>query len=156
MDIPPIRRATMTDIAEILRLRTVMFRDMNPDVENGEWLDSSSGVLERHLSNATVIGAVADRPNGPGLCASGLLQIHEGLGSPRFPRGVFGYVGSVAVDPEWRKMGLGGGVIQFLIQEARTLRLERIELHATRDGERIYRKLGFRDRNGGIELRLEI
>ena len=151
-----IRRALATDIPELLRLRGVMFRDMGFDIANTDWIDFTSRILERQVSNATLIGAVLDRVLEPGLCASGLLQIQEGLGSPHFPKGLVGHISSVVVDPGWRKQGIGENVIRFLIDEARTLGLERVELHAAPDGEGVYRRIGFRDRQGGIELRLEL
>lgn len=154
--LPPIRRARVTDIPELLRLRGVMFHDMHFDIASTEWIDSTSTSFKRHLPLATIIGAVMDRVPEPGLCASGLLQIQEGLGSPRFPKGAVGHISSVTVDPEWRRQGIGESLLRFLIDEARTLGLERIELHATPDGEGIYRKLGFHDCQGGVELRLEL
>jgi len=156
VELPLIRRARVTDIPELLRLRGVMFNDMHFEIANTEWIDSTTTSLERHLPTATIIGAVMDRVPEPGLRASGLLQIQEGLASPRFPKGVVGHISSVAVDPQWRRQGIGESVLRFLIVEARTLGLERVELHATPDGEAIYRKLGFHDRQGGVELSLEL
>jgi ribosomal protein S18 acetylase RimI-like enzyme len=152
----PVRRANLTDIPELLRLRSVMFNDMSADSENGEWINSTRAVLERHLPTATIVGAVIDRTSERGLCGAGLLQIEESLGSPRFPKGAKGHLSSVAVDVEWRRQGLGERIVQFLVDEARLLGLERVELHATEAGEGIYRRLGFRDRQGGIELRLDL
>lgn len=151
-----VRRATVTDIAELLRLRGVMFNAMSADAENESWTPSARSLLERNLPTEAIIGAVIDRTGEPGLCGAGLLQIEESLGSPRFPRGLRGHISSVAVDVSWRRRGLGERIIHFLVDEARTLGLERVELHATNDGEGIYRKLGFRDRSGGVELRLEL
>jgi ribosomal protein S18 acetylase RimI-like enzyme len=67
-----------------------------------------------------------------------------------------GHIGSVAVDPPWRRQGIGERIVTFLIDEARSHGLERLELHATPGGEGIYRRLGFRDRRGGIELSLDL
>jgi len=153
---PPVRRANVADIPELLRLRGVMFGGMGIDTANAEWTVSTVRILERHLPSSTIVAAVVDRTLEPGICAAGLLQIQEGLGSPRFPKGLRGHVSSVAVDPEWRRRGLGEDILRFLLNEARTLGLERVELHATPDGERIYRKLGFHDRPVGVELQLDL
>jgi ribosomal protein S18 acetylase RimI-like enzyme len=133
-----------------------MFQGMHSDIANNEWIESAAASLIRHLPLATIIGAVMDRVSEPGLCASGLLQIQEGLGSPRFPKGAVGHISSVAVDPEWRRKGIGERVLRFLVDEARNLGLERVDLHATPDGEGIYRRLGFHDRQGVVDLRLEL
>lgn len=151
-----VRRADVTDVPEMVRLRGVMFRDMGVDLSSDAWKVTTTARLTRDLAVGVVIGAVVDRVSRSGLCASGVLQIHEVLGSPHFQKGVAGHVGSVAVDTEWRRRGVGERVLTFLIDEARVLGVERLELHATPAGEAIYRRLGFRDRQGGVELRLEL
>ncbi len=156
MELPLIRRARASDIPELVRLRGVMFHDMRVHGATTEWIDHTHRTLEHQLADETIVGAVMDRVDEPGLCASGLLNVQQGLGSPRFPNGVLGRVGSVAVDPQWRRQGIGESVLRFLIDVARQRGVERIELHATPDGEQIYRRLGFRDRQGGLELRLEL
>jgi ribosomal protein S18 acetylase RimI-like enzyme len=144
------------DIEEILRLRGVMFDAIGIRDEKDEWIHASRAILESGLAEGSILGAVVERGREAGLCAGGLLHVHAMLGSPRFPRGAFGYIGSIAVDPPWRRQGLGEAIVTFLVSEARELGLERVELHATPDGERIYRRLGFGERDGGTELRLVI
>lgn len=133
-----------------------MFEGMGVVGESDHWRTSVRATLERNLPRGVIVGAVIDRSSEPGLCAAGLLQIQESLGSPRFPRGEEGHISSVSTDQAWRRQGLAQRVVAFLVDEARTLDLERVELHASIDGESIYRKLGFRDRPGGVELRLEL
>lgn len=140
----------------MVRLRGVMYRDMGVDLSNDAWKATTTARLTRDLARRDAIGAVMDRVSEPGLCASGVLQIQEVLGSPRFPKGIVGHVGSVAVDTEWRRRGVGEQVLRLLIHEARALGVERLELHATPAGESIYRRLGFRDRQGGVEFRLAL
>lgn len=149
-----VRRALVGDVEEIVRLRGVMFDAIGIRDERDEWVDASRATLESGLAAGSILGAVVERGPEPGLCAGGLLHVHTMLGSPRFPRGSFGYIGSIAVDPPWRRQGLGEAVVTSLVNDARELGLERVELHATPDGERIYRRLGFGERGGGTELRL--
>jgi ribosomal protein S18 acetylase RimI-like enzyme len=146
----------VADIEELVRLRGVMYHDMGVDDTSHQWTFATKAILERCLPTGEIVGAVIDRAAGDGLCGGGLMRIERGLGSPRFPRGVGGHIGSVAVDPESRRRGYGEAIIRYLIDAASGLDLERVELHATTDGERIYRKLGFREREGGIELRLAL
>lgn len=144
------------DIEEILRLRGVMFDAIGIRDEKDEWMHESRTTLASGLAAASIIGAVVERETEPGLCAAGLLHVHAMLGSPRYPRGAVGYVGSIAVDPPSRRRGLGEAIVTSLVADARALGLERVELHATPEGERIYRRLGFGERAGGTELQLVI
>jgi ribosomal protein S18 acetylase RimI-like enzyme len=99
---------------------------------------------------------VIERGGGADLCGAGLLHILRVLGSPQFPRGVAGHINSVAVEPESRRLGCGEAIIRFLVDAAVTNGVERVELHASQEGEGIYRRIGFRDRGGGPELRLDL
>jgi GNAT superfamily N-acetyltransferase len=151
-----VRRATVADIPELLRLRVVMFDAMGIDAANPEWTITTIRILERDLESSAIVGAVVDRDEGRGLCATGLLHVQETLGSPPFPKGLRGHISSVAVDLEWRKRGLGESILQYLLGEARHLGLERVDLNATPDGERIYRRLGFHEPLSGVDLRLDL
>lgn len=148
------RRGELSDVPELLRLRVLMFDDIGVDTSGREWKRTCRDDLERGLSRGDLIGAVIDDDEGGGLVAGGLLQVQERLATPRFPNGTFGYLGSVAVERSRRRQGLGTRVVVALIDEARQLGLERVELHATDDGEGIYRALGFDERGGGLEMRL--
>ncbi|MDE3107853.1 MAG: GNAT family N-acetyltransferase [Acidobacteriota bacterium] len=148
------RRGELSDLHELLRLRAVMFRDMGHDVTATEWLDEAKSALERGLRSGTIIAAVVDHESS--LVAGGLLQIFDRLATPHFPRGTFGYLGSIVVDEPHRRRGLGTQIVGALVEEARHLGLERVELHATKNGEGLYRSFGFRERGGGLEMRLEL
>ena len=148
------RRGGLHDVEELLRLRAVMFRDIGLEVTPTEWMNAARESLERGLRADTIVAMVVEDANA--LVAGGLLQIYDRLGTPRFPRGTFGYVGSIAVDEPYRRRGLGTQIVAALVDEARRRGLERVELHATPNGEAIYRNLGFRERGGGLEMRLEL
>jgi ribosomal protein S18 acetylase RimI-like enzyme len=133
-----------------------MFDAMGIEATNLDWTITTIRVLERDLSSSAIVGAVVDREDGTGLCATGLLHIQETLGSPPFPKGLRGHISSVAVDLEWRKRGLGESILRYLLSEARTRGLERVDLNATPEGERIYRRLGFHEVRSGVDLRLDL
>ena len=54
-----------------------------------------------------------------------------------------GYVLNMFTVKEYRKHGIGSLLFEKLIQEAKKRNLDKIELHATKDGEPIYRQFGF-------------
>jgi ribosomal protein S18 acetylase RimI-like enzyme len=153
---PIVRRAVVDDVEELLRLRALMFSSMGISDDDGSWTASTSEALEHGLSEGSIVGAVIERDGEARLCGAGILHILRALGSPQFPRGVAGHINSVAVEPESRRHGCGESIIRFLVDAAVSAGVERVELHASREGEGIYRRIGFRDRGGGPELRLEL
>ena len=57
---------------------------------------------------------------------------------------------------EFRNNGIGTLLFQKLIDEAKIKNLDRIELHATKDGDPIYRKFGFIEPHDNVlELRIK-
>ena len=132
-----------------------MFEGMSARFSSDDGTAASRAVLTRRIVDGTIVAAVIDHSNGEGLCASGMLQLETNLGTPQFPRGRAGHLSSVAVDGTVRRQGLASDIVAYLVDLARELELERVELHATLAAEPIYRRLGFREREGGLEMRLE-
>jgi ribosomal protein S18 acetylase RimI-like enzyme len=149
---PLARLAGVDDVDEIVRLREVMFVSLGNDAGDPGWRDTTTQVLRRELAGGDMLGAVVDRPDGPGLCGCALLEIAERISSPRYPLGRQGYLASVCVDPAYRRRGAATAVTALLLDEARARGLERVMLHASPSGEPVYRSLGFADRPGGKEL----
>lgn len=59
--------------------------------------------------------------------------------------------------PEYRKQGIATRLLTELIREARALNLSYLELSSTREGEPVYRKLGFKEKELHYkELRLNL
>jgi predicted acetyltransferase len=72
--------------------------------------------------------------------------------SPSNPAGLVGYVQWVATDAGFRRRGLCGRVMTSLLSWYDDRGVGVVELHATPDGEPVYRRLGFGE-NGGVALR---
>lgn len=65
-----------------------------------------------------------------------------------------GSVMSVYVVPERRNAGIGERLMQALIAEARSRRLEYLAVHIADRAEHFYRRLGFSERDNAVELDL--
>lgn len=65
--------------------------------------------------------------------------------SPRFPHGRTGILFNVYTLPSRRHQGLASAVMRQLLDEARSLELDVVELNATDDGYPLYCSLGFAD-----------
>jgi GNAT superfamily N-acetyltransferase len=150
----PARLGGPGDVAELVRLRAVMFSALGLDPAGERWRRVATGRILRGFEEGTLVAAVVDHPEDPGLVACGLAEVTRRLPGPHFPEGTVAYLSSMSTEPEWRRRGLARAVLTLLLHELDSFSPERIELHATPEGEPLYRAMGFTDRRGGVELRL--
>jgi GNAT superfamily N-acetyltransferase len=153
-----IRHAGIADVGIIASHRARMFRDMgqvSPEMfeplragaerwltegfRRGEyvgWLASAASSPDAIIAGAGIqLRRVAPHPNGAGGVAEGRHAI----------------VINVFTEPEWRRRGLGEALMREILEWAKAERLDRLLLHASKEGHRLYEKLGFAATN---EMRL--
>lgn len=145
----PVRRATIADISAIARHRVGMFRDMGeiaehlePDltqasesffraaIASGEyvaWL-----AVTQHVREEVVAGAgLWLRPMIPRPRTDGIAQGPEAL------------IVNVYTDPAWRRRGLAALLMHHVLDYTRANGIQRVLLHASKDGRPLYESLGF-------------
>jgi GNAT superfamily N-acetyltransferase len=144
--VPDARRATAADADELVRLGAQMFASMGLDVDANDWRARGADVV-RMLDGSDAMGAFAvDDPDRPGrLCAAGVATVGQRLPSPMNPSGRQAYIQWVCTDPGHRRRGLGEVVMRALLDWCASVGVTQVELHATADGEGLYRHLGFAD-----------
>lgn len=157
MDAPPLRLATADDVDELVRLRRVMMGALAVHDEP-TWAVVCGDFLRRTLADGSVAavvagdpGAARDRPaaadhRGPQpLVACGIGVLVERVPGPETPTGRYGYVCSMVTEPAWRGRGLATGVLECLLAWFSDRGVQKVDLHASDEGEPIYRRLGFRE-----------
>ncbi len=149
------RAAALDDVAELLRLRRVMFESMGVEARDPGWVESCRHHLEEHLATEALYGAVVDHPYGAGAVASGLVEFHARIPGAQNVLGRTAYVSSIATDAAFRRRGAARAVLVHLLEEVRRRGVEIVDLHATSVGEGLYRELGFAPRPQP-ELRLHL
>ncbi|MEV5411569.1 GNAT family N-acetyltransferase [Thermopolyspora sp. NPDC052614] len=149
-----VRTATIDDIPELVRLREVLAARMSADANGypavAGWQDSYARSLRERLGAPDVAVFVIDRPEGGGLAACGMGFIYERFPGPVLLDGRFGYVLGMATDPEFRRRGYGRAIMEALLGWYRDNGVRRVDLHATSDGEPLYREYGFTARYPGL------
>ena len=100
------------------------------------------GYFQAHLGRE-LYGVVAR--DGARIAACALLLIVEKPPSPAFPSGRTGTVMNVYTRPEYRRQGLARCVMQYLIEHARSMDVQIMNLRATDAGYPLYRSVGFTD-----------
>lgn len=141
-----VRAATVDDVDELVRLRRVMMDAVGmPDEPT--WRQACAGFLTATLADGTTGALVADDPGGPPgrLVACGVGRILVRLPGPRTPDGRYGHIASMVTEPAWRGRGLATAIVQGLLRWFTDRGVAKVDLHATAEGEPVYRALGFTD-----------
>lgn len=152
---PAVRLATAADSHEIIRLAAIMYESMGMEPDSATWRQSAQTAIKERLGHDLAV-AVAEHPDEPGhLLASGAGCITVRLPGPTNLSAEVGYIQWVATEPEWRGQGLARAITNRLIDWYSERKVATVELHATPDGEHLYRSLGFSSgTNPGLRIRL--
>ena len=140
-------QASLNDVEDLVRLRigylTADFGTLDPAQEEALWRELPA-YFELHLDYDLLAFVARDEDSGHIVCCAWLLLVTKPP-SPRFPHGQTGTLFNVYTVPEHRRRGLARQVMLRLLDAARALKLDVVELHATEDGYPLYRSLGFED-----------
>lgn len=142
-----VRPATPDDIAELVRLRELLFTGLTagwgPPPAGTGWRDACAAALRDQLADDSRRIIVID--GAPGLAACGIGVIDRRLPSPYNPSGLIGYVLGIVTDTAHRRRGHARLIMENLLQWFDDRGLRRVDLHASPDGQALYRSLGFDD-----------
>lgn len=140
-------QASLSDVSELVRLRigylTADFGALDPKQEADLWRELPA-YFELHLDYDLLAFVARDEETNDIVCCAWLLLVAKPP-SPRFPHGQTGTLFNVYTVPEHRRRGIARQVMLRLLDAARDLNLDVVELHATDDGYPLYRSLGFED-----------
>jgi GNAT superfamily N-acetyltransferase len=145
-----VRQATAADIPELVRLRALLFDTLggefaNPAGADDGWLDALAAVLREQLTEDTTRILVVDGHGDGTIAACGIGAIAQWLPSPSRRNGRMGHVIGVVTDPAHRRRGHSRAIMRGLLDWFRDSDVPRVDLHASPDGEPLYRALGFVD-----------
>jgi GNAT superfamily N-acetyltransferase len=150
-----IRRATVADAERLIELRVALLResgDLAADADPGPLVAALRDYLARALPTGEFLAWVAET-DGVIVASSG-LNLFRRIPSPANLSGREAYVMNMYTVAAWRGRGIATVLFGEILAHARRLGVERVWLHATADGRRIYRRFGFVDAVDDMELRL--
>ena len=73
----------------------------------------------------------------------GSMLIREQPGNFKNLNGKWGYIMNMYTLPQFRRIGICQSILNSLVEEAKNLGVEALELHATPEGEKVYLPNGF-------------
>ncbi|MGW8378063.1 GNAT family N-acetyltransferase [Streptomyces sp. ODS28] len=164
-----VREARAGDAAELVRLRRLMFAGMHGVDRPGAWEREAEAVARRELELPRAersLGAfVVDGDEGSGLtgelggggptlaaCAVGTVE--QRLPAPAHPTGRFGFVFSVCTDGRYQGRGYARAAMEALLDWFAARGVNRVDLHASKEAEHLYRALGFTEHSTPLSLHL--
>jgi GNAT superfamily N-acetyltransferase len=136
-----IRAATAADAVDLLTLWASLFDD-GGDHPGATWQEHARGWFTRFVGEgSTAHFPVAEVDGNVVATAIGTLEL--GVPNPQCPRGRTVRLANVVTSPEHRGKGLGTLLVRDVVEWARSIDADRVDLSATPDGQRIYEKAGF-------------
>jgi GNAT superfamily N-acetyltransferase len=136
-----IRAATAADAVQLLPLWALMFNEddtgplTNWKKHAQEWFFRF--VDDRMTACFPVIEVDGD------VVATAIGSLELGVPNPQCPQGRTVRLANVITLPEHRGRGYGTRLVMYVIEWARSIEADRVDLSATPDGRRIYEKAGF-------------
>ena len=145
-----IRRATVKDADIISWHRARMFQDMGDVAGDAfEILRAQARTrLEQWIDNGNYIGWLATPVDEPETIVAGAgVQFQPILPRPldvsTIGEGRQGTIVNVFTEPQWRQRGIAGLLIKEIIIWSKTEQIDRLVLHASKEGRSIYERSGF-------------
>ena len=142
-----VEAAQVADIDELMELRIAYLTDDFGSLDDAEvegLLVDLGSYLRARIGRDLKVYVARDTESHAIACTAWLLLVDKPP-SPRFPHGRTGVLFNVYTRPAFRRRGLARRVMEALLEGARDLELDVVELHATDDGYPLYVSLGFAD-----------
>jgi GNAT superfamily N-acetyltransferase len=134
------RTATLDDVDAIQALWKLLYDEM--DAPASDWAENSKDWLAAQLGEADGSRIAVIEIDGK-IVATAVGTVELGVPNPHSPKGRGVRLANVITLPEFRGRGYGSAVTHDVIDWARSLDADRIDLSATPDGQHIYEQLGF-------------
>ena len=146
-----MRRALPNDIPVLAYHRAAMFRDMGAlaPYQVDPLQRATEAYLESAMRRGEYLAWIAEHAESPGGILGGAgVQLRPILPRPRpgtdaLELGPEAIVLNVYVDPVWRRRGIAQALMRTLLDALSEQGIQRIVLHASEDGRRLYERLGF-------------
>jgi RimJ/RimL family protein N-acetyltransferase len=148
-----IRRATAEDAPVVAHHRARMFQDMDEISAPvfGDFVIASREWTERALASGEYVGWLASPKDQPNLIVAGAgVQRRQVPPHPcrpardgAFAKGRHAIVLNVFTEPEWRKRGVAGLLMDEVLRWSREEKLDRLVLHASAEARSLYERMGF-------------
>ena len=136
-----LRRAMPSDVDRLLRLWAMVF-DEGPDDAEAPWRPRAREWFARVVDDPATAWLPLVEAGGE-VVATAIGTLELGVPNPYCPRGRTVRLANVVTVPDRRGRGHGTHVVRDVVEWARSIDADRVDLSATPDGQRLYERLGF-------------
>lgn len=141
-------KATPDDVSILVENRILFATELAGSLEESV-VQSLRKQMLQYFAKATVdnscISFIA-RCDGA-VAGIGSVHLREMPGNVKNPSGKWGYIMNMYTAPEFRRKGVCSTIVNALVEEATLYGVTGFELHATPEGEMVYKQEGFIQHN---------
>lgn len=149
-----IRQASAVDVADLVRLRRMMFEAMGFD--DPAQLDIADAATADYFAAAIPAGRfcgwLAVTSAGMAIGSGGVVVDQHPPG-PSNLSGQIGYIMNIVTAPRYRRQGIARRIMRVMLKWLAEQGIQHVALHTTGMGQPLYQELGFVDSN---EMRLRL
>ncbi|MFN2545136.1 MAG: GNAT family N-acetyltransferase [Actinomycetota bacterium] len=140
---PDVRFARPQDAERVIALASSMYESMGLDVTRPEWRAEAERMIRERSGGDDCAVFVSEVDGEPVAC--GGVTLTTRLPGPGVPNARYAYIQWMVTDPAHRRRGHGRAVFEAILAWVRGRGVRNAELHATSEGEPLYRAFGFDD-----------
>ncbi len=135
-----LRNATHDDVDALLRLWALVFDE--EDTSAPPWRGHAQAWFVRLVADPDLARFPVVAVDGQ-IVATAIGSLELGVPNPYCPQGRTVRLANVVTHPDHRRHGYGTLVVDDIIDWARSIRADRVDLSATPEGQHIYERAGF-------------
>lgn len=150
-----IYKAKLADMELLMEWRIRVLREVFSLSETADTADleqANRKYYERHLQDNSHTACFVQKTQTGEIVGCGGICYQEEMPSPDNQSGSCGYLMNIYTVPEYRGMGVGRKIVQFLIQDAKEYGTEKIYLESSEPARQLYEDIGFRELHDYMKL----
>ncbi|MBL0047720.1 MAG: GNAT family N-acetyltransferase [Bacteroidetes bacterium] len=137
-------RATLADIQTLVDNRILFALELGGEQPQEKIVDLKSQ-MTTYFSKATADNScisILAKSNGI-VAGIGSVHIRDMPGNFKNPSGKWGYIMNMYTVPQYRRKSICKSILTLLVEEGKKCGVTAFELHATKEGEKVYTQEGF-------------
>lgn len=137
-------KASLADLPTLVNLRLIFAKEFSGQQTAEaiqEFKNHNGKYLERSIKNNSFIAYLARCGNE--IAGVGGMVIREQPGNFKNPSGKVGYIFNMYTFPSFRRKGICSEILKLLLEQAGRMGIVAFELHASEQGEFVYKQNGF-------------
>jgi len=148
-----IRKADPKDLPVIVDYRIIMFQTFIKQSYDWETIrEFEIKFFQEKMRDNRFAAWVAETADGA-IIATAAVSFYETAPKPWNLESRYAFISSMYTEPQYRRRGIGGRLLQEALDYSRSRGITHATLHASQSGKSLYESFGFKDTN---EMRLSL